>query len=57
MLRSMDSAACDSCPQPAVTVLAIARAGKGDLMRAVCSAHLEVVLRGARPLPAAALRA
>jgi hypothetical protein len=54
MLRPLDSSTCDACPEPAVVVLAIERAGRGDLMRAVCSAHLDSMLLGATPLPAAA---
>ena len=57
MLRSLDSGACDACARPAVTVLAIERAGGDDLLRAVCSEHLETALRGARPLSVAAPRA
>ena len=52
MLRSLDSGTCDACAEPAVTVLAIGRAGGGDLLRAVCAAHLASALRGATPLPA-----
>ena len=57
MLRSLDSEACDACAQPAVTVLAIERMGGDDLLRAVCTEHLETVLRGATPLLASAPRA
>jgi hypothetical protein len=54
VLRSLDSATCDACARPAVTVLAIARKETGELLRAVCSDHLELALRGARPLSTAA---
>jgi hypothetical protein len=52
MLRSLDSPSCDVCPEPAVEVLAIHGAGSTDLLRAVCPAHLESTLRGARILAA-----
>ena len=51
MLRPLDSTTCDACPQPAVTVLEIERAGRSDLMRAVCSEHLASMLQGATPMP------
>jgi hypothetical protein len=50
MLRSLDSSSCDVCPEPAVEVLAIHGSGRTDLLRAVCPAHLEAALRGARML-------
>jgi hypothetical protein len=50
MLRSLDSTSCDVCPEPAVEVLAIHGAGRTDLLSAVCPAHLEAALRGARML-------
>lgn len=53
MLRPLDSSTCDACPEPAVVVLAIERAGRGDLMRAVCTVHLDSMLLGATPVPAA----
>jgi hypothetical protein len=53
MLRPLDSTTCDACAQPAVTVLEIERAGRSDLMRAVCSDHLASTLMGATPVPAA----
>ena len=56
MLRSLDSNTCDACAQPAVTVLAIERAGRGDLLRAVCAGHLASSLRGATPVQAAPRR-
>jgi hypothetical protein len=56
MLRSLDSSTCDACAEPAVTVLAIGRAGGADLLRAVCSAHLASALHGATPLPVTAPR-
>lgn len=52
MLRPLDSTTCDACAQPAITVLEIGRAGRGDLMRAVCSEHLASTLLGATPVPA-----
>jgi hypothetical protein len=54
MLRPLDSSTCDACAEPAVTVLAIGRAGRGDLLRAVCSTHLASMLVGATPVPVAA---
>jgi|KBSSwiStaDraftv2_1062776.scaffolds.fasta_scaffold975434_2 hypothetical protein len=51
MLRPLDSTTCDACTQPAVTVLEIGRAGRSDLMRAVCSEHLASTLLGATPMP------
>jgi hypothetical protein len=50
MLRSLDSTSCDTCGEPAVEVLAIHGAGIAALLRAVCPAHLEAALRGARML-------
>ena len=50
MLRPLDSSTCDACEEPAVTVLAIGRAGRRDLLRAVCSAHLASMLVGATPV-------
>jgi hypothetical protein len=50
MLRALDSTSCDVCPEPAVEVLAIHGAGRSDLLHAVCRAHLETALRGARML-------
>jgi hypothetical protein len=50
VLRSLDSTSCDVCPEPAVEVLAIHGAGRTDLLRAVCPAHLEATLQGARML-------
>jgi hypothetical protein len=50
VLRSLDSTSCDVCPEPAVEVLAIYGAGRTDLLRAVCPAHLEATLQGARML-------
>lgn len=50
MLRSLDSTSCDVCAEPAVEVLAIYGSGTGDLLRAVCPAHLTATLRGARTL-------
>jgi hypothetical protein len=55
MLRSLESPTCDSCSEPAVDIVAIVRQEGEDLLRAVCSAHLELMLRGARllaPTPA-----
>ena len=57
MLRSLKTEACDTCAQPAVTVMAIERPGGGDLLRAVCAEHLEAALHGARPISATAPRA
>jgi hypothetical protein len=54
MLRSLDSTSCDACGEPAVTVLAIGRAGRDDLLRAVCAGHLATTLRGATPVPVGA---
>ena len=50
VLRSLDSTSCDVCSEPAVEVLAIHGAGRTDLLRAVCHAHLEATLQGARML-------
>jgi hypothetical protein len=50
MLRSLESTSCDVCSEPAVEVLAIHGAGSMDLLSAVCPAHLEAALRGARML-------
>jgi hypothetical protein len=50
MLRSLESATCDSCSEPAVDIVAIVRQNEEDLLRAVCSAHLELMLRGAKLL-------
>jgi hypothetical protein len=50
MLRALDSTSCDVCPEPAVEVLAIHGAGRTDLLHAVCPAHLEAALHGARML-------
>jgi hypothetical protein len=52
MLRPLDSSTCDACAEPAVTVLAIGRAGRSDLLRAVCSDHLASTLLGATPVTA-----
>lgn len=54
MLRPLDSATCDACDEPAVTVVAIAGPASGDLLRAVCDVHLGSTLRGATPVSAAA---
>lgn len=51
VLRSLDSASCDACAEPAVTVLAIGRAGGNDLLRMVCQRHLDAALSGARAVP------
>jgi hypothetical protein len=56
MLRPLDSSTCDACAEPAVTVLAIGRAGRSDLLRAVCSDHLASMLLGATPVPMTASR-
>jgi hypothetical protein len=56
MLRPLDSSTCDACAEPAVTVLAIGRAGRSDLLRAVCSDHLASMLLGATPVPMTAIR-
>jgi hypothetical protein len=52
MLLPLDSTTCDACAQPAVTVLEIGRAGRSDLMRAVCYDHLASTLLGATLVPA-----
>jgi hypothetical protein len=56
MLRSLDSPTCDSCSELAVDIVAIGRQDGEDLLKAVCSKHLELMLRGAKllaPTPAA----